>query len=448
MSEKWISLGPCNRVLVYYTDQNGDPVFTKPFLQLWTYLYWAGQFQFRDGGIAASGFNVPPVPKTVATGFGQAVSDTSPVRLIAFTIDVNNGPIEPVDPTFPFYLSLFQDNLIYKVDWRIVPKSSNYVPCSTNIGFYTSQVFQFQVTNDLQLTTSNKGINKFKQDKGSFLTTNIENLYVAVDQDVLVNLVVTAITPEEVFYSPPDYTQYLHLEDECGGEYNLPVYTDTVVGDGSDGTSVRVPSALFQSTFDVIQAYLEKYALSLTLYQDTLSSRKQLLAPGCYDYGFIDRQYSSSNYGYYATFNTTGRVNSSMSAVKGLSSYNAGFQIDTYTLLYPFITYSITLLPGSRYPSEARVSMQSKLPGWEYLNQVNPTDGKQSKAEENFKRGERVWKGFFILPSNTKHFNITVYYKGPNNDVAKQASINTVFTQVKLGYIQLPWNGVYPCGEP
>jgi hypothetical protein len=273
--QRYITSPICGeKILVYNIGEDGKPIFTKQFLKLWQLLTYTGPYaQREDGGIVET-FPLPENSLSKLIGIGQSVDPTSTVRLILFSNQTQNGPILDINPNIPFLLTTYDASVNYKISWRIKPNREK-ICNKTKIGFYSSANFEFEIDNHLELISGNKGVCIFTENSGSFICEMIKNIYVAVDQDVLVDVDVKVVIPNERLYPPRSFTRYIKIYDDDCNKHEIPVYTLSPV---SQEVGLKEASEGFRYIARLIREYLEKTSLSIILFNNmgTISNR---LAP-------------------------------------------------------------------------------------------------------------------------------------------------------------------------
>ena len=262
-------------------------LFDKKNAQLWSILSTCGFFQYTGAGVI-SDIPSPLIPKSILTGISQLSDPESPVRIINFKLDNTGGPIASIDNGF--VMNTYNNLSGYKISYKVV--SDNGIPLKSNIkiGFYTSDVFQFNVTNQVFLICGSKGpslftTNKCNSYKGSFFCNLINFIYVAVDADCNVIIKVKAIVPKKVIQPKITYDKPIisyfntarnNSHDDCrcnkAGKYclnNIPVAITKFACELPDAISlilIKKPLPGFRKISTIINKYMDEKSLSITLF--------------------------------------------------------------------------------------------------------------------------------------------------------------------------------------
>ncbi len=418
----YIRLSDSKRVLIYHFDSNGTPIFTEQ--SLWSLLSFIGKYTLRPGGVVRQ-FPLPSVSSSKIVGTPYLMDPTSVVRALSFTNENPDGPITAVDVNTPFILNTYNESVDFKVSWRI--RSCNQ---DVRIGFYSSAVFEFGVTNNLYLITGDKGPALFTKNSGSFTCSQIQNMYCAVDQDVMVDIIVQVVIPEKRIYPDPKpgvyYTQYL--------DNGLPVYTLRTI---SDQEGLKKPTKYFECAAEVIRRYLNETSLSITLFDNKPIITKNLLikVPPTTVFRGIGNNYGAN----LSSFNTD---NQGSYKTDWYFFVNQGLELPPFNQTVRKISYNISLTSNIfPYSINAQVTMQWMSNGsiWHKHIKLNSAGQEDGEAIINYDGipSPYIISGSMLLSNAYSDVNITVYYTSSNPSVIGNVASTAEFTDITVEYIPL-----------
>ena len=248
--------------------------------ELWNILPYSGLW----GPVAQCGIiknlQMPPVNKVKLAGipFSGDNSGVNPnLRLITFYADTLKGPVSTTGPRSTF----FREYLNYKISWKIEGLDGENLedkPAGVRIGFYTAP---YTVNNpgpdNMLLMLEENGpalykANECNQFRGSFKTSEVVDMFVVVDAEVVVKLKISAS-----FSSKSDtpcfaelFKPYKYLS-KCG----TVMATQFLIDDRTD-TSLLVPVKKYINTARRMLDYLFATSVNIMLFETPVNSSLSL----------------------------------------------------------------------------------------------------------------------------------------------------------------------------
>ena len=424
-------------------------LFRRRFADLWQILSFTGE-SFNKGSGTIKEFPTQPLPVSHLVGTSFLTDPSSPVRVLGYTIDNFNGPIDELRNSFAM---ITYNNLVsYKISYKVRDLNGKIPKFPVKIGFYTSNLFLFNQSNRLILICGNKGPSLFNANsdnnfKGSFKCSFINYIYAAVDADVKVILKVKTIIPKIVVI--PNITPtmpYIEFTYLCGKKF--PVAKTTTKNIVS---LFKKPTHCFKKISQFIQKYLDDTSLSITLFNDipTPSLTNLLDQTSSLEYKFFYTNDSSTTG--VALAQTAPRITSGSTSYVTIVTNNLpnkgqywivtfvtknGATISTNSHLVPIgielpavsmvrffkVTYSVTMTifsAGSLFAYKPSVDLQGLYArGWDTFANYDENGKEIGKTSSTF--GTKVTgnsinlQGSFIISSNVAAFNLTAYTNSSN----------------------------------
>ena len=439
-----------NKILIWKRSKDGTIIFSDQFKKLWFMLAFTGTIVNKGGGI---GTNIPkPIALTSFLKGNSFLSDpTSIVRVVSFVLSDTDGPII----TDGIVLETYSDAPNFLISWKITGKHKTHNNSNVRIGFYTSDIFQFQLTNNLYLICGNRGPSLFDANntncyRGSFECQSIPRFYVAVDKEVNVKLKVTAIIPKKrkfpiVTYEMP-YTKYINISNCKDIRTLIPVYTLTVP-DPNSINIIKAPVKKFVQISRLIQRYLDLTSLTITLFQE--QQRFKLLNMNNKKFG-VNQAVRTEVYENVPVIITQTAFDKYFNA--SLSSQNIPVRTD-----WDIVYQGIKLFPDATtaaikidYKFSTLVRFNTEFPPgpinirlrvtaqwmdyfrfWHYHTMVNET---LAITEFPPFSSQTTVQGSFMLKPDALDFNLTVYYISDQNNFLIQ-DIVTMFESIVVTYL-------------
>ena len=435
---------PC--LPICHRMKDSCPKKSKEINKLWSLLSYTGPLVNKDGGIST---DIPAPQKFISNLVGESfISDpSSVVRVVSFT---NPGIGEPIT-TGGFVLETYSGIANYKISWSFNDKTdlSKCKHQNIRIGFYTSDTFEFDITNNLFLICGNKGPSIFNSNlksryRGSFKCKEINRIYVAVDKEIEVHLKVEAIIPPYIKYptiSPNHkvYTKYITISDKhCNEKKKLAVYTITAT-DKFFLNLIKRETKCFRKATVIIQNFLNETSLSITLFSPTATDL--IVLPDIYRFPEL---------GSYSNVEVTARYSSIITNLFGEKStyqcstfgssneiVNQGFKTSNIRCRVNYtITSTLRLLIGNNIPITAIVACQ-QLKGNVWTNYTTIQSMMAIKEFTDLtastQGSTRTVTGSFDL--EILEFGISIYFLPVNDDdFNKFFEINTTFNEIRVEY--------------
>jgi len=240
--------------------------------ELWNILPYAGLWDTTPGCGVQKDLKTPPFDKTNLAGipFAGDNSGANPnLRLISFYANHLNGPITSTGPRSTF----FKTYLNYKISWKI----ESFAGCDlednadgVQIGFYTAPYTANSPGPDnmlLMLEENGPALykaNSCNKFRGCFKTSELIDMYVVTDANVLVKLKVTSSLPDEVVV--PCFTEmfkpYKYLS-KCGN-----VIATQFLVDNETGKTLIEPAKKYINTSKKMIDYLFATSVNIVLFED------------------------------------------------------------------------------------------------------------------------------------------------------------------------------------
>ena len=275
----WITLPNCDKVLVCKIGKDRKPLFTPQFMQLWLDFMFVGDFLFNYQSLNKL-FPLPQLSNSRLNGIGQLTSPGSVARLVLFNSEGDTGPIQAIDPNNNFTLLTFNSLSNLSVSWKVRQIGPNYDPKTLTIGFYTSANFKSDLPTNLILHMSqcDGPCLFYGMDNGEVVIVGPSDIYVAVDQDVVVDLDVRVVIPKEYGGIPPNYTKYIEVYDNQCNLFKLPVFVQKPLD--ADNILVNItPTEQFAPFAFLIQNYLQSKTLNIPIYYEDTQLIKEVGIP-------------------------------------------------------------------------------------------------------------------------------------------------------------------------
>ena len=482
------------KVQVFEQKANSELILTKQFIPLWGDLSNIGESTNR-GGFITTEFALPPLKRSQLIGESFLSDPNSIVRVVSFRLLNNGGPII----NGGFVLNIFNNSLIHEVRWSVcsanqpgplerrgsvcgaVKKLSNIKGDKVRIGFYTSDDFQFNATNNLFLIAGSKGASLFTASQedsfeGKFFIQGVSQIYVAVDQEVQVSLTITAfkpkvlsfpeVTPEEPFTGT--ITIKSKKNKKCSNEFILPTFTLTA---GERDILIKRATPLFEQVAALIRSYLDLTSLSILLWRnpETMSNgtqnavARQIVQQGPPPYEKLKTFFGPTGlllYAYVSMLSTEFVAD----RIWAEGQRYLGLRLSPPFGTYPKIDYSITIrntIPPRTGNIEPFVSCQwttisrSGFTGFWYEHiKVNPATGREigKNLQEwppiPFEQTRTLNTADPTIPNNpgpiylkqdATGFNLSVYfYNLEERRFREEIFRNTTFNSITVTYVKLP----------
>jgi len=251
--------------------------------ELWNILPYAGLWGAAPECGIIKNLEAPPVNKTNLAGipFSGDNSGANPnLRVISFYADRLDGPISSTGPRSTF----FRSYLNYKISWKIEPIDDETLDAEVQIGFYTAPYTANSPGPDnmlLMLEENGPALyraNSCNKFRGCFKTSEVSDLYVIVDANVIVKLKITSFLPGEI--EVPCFTElfkpYKYLS-KCGELLATQYLVDSETGE----TLIR-PVKKYVNTSKRMIDYLFATSVNIVLFEDptngSLNSNKSRLS--------------------------------------------------------------------------------------------------------------------------------------------------------------------------
>ena len=175
--------------------------------ELWNILPYVGLWDQSPRCGPLINLKTPEVNKVNLVGIpftGDNTGANPDLRLISFYADTLDGPISTTGPRSTF----FRDYLNYKISWKIerFAKSDDELADKSEgvqIGFYTqAYTLDNPGPNNMLLILEENGpalykANECNRYRGCFITTDVNDLFVVVNANVVVKLKITSSLPNE-----------------------------------------------------------------------------------------------------------------------------------------------------------------------------------------------------------------------------------------------------------
>lgn len=417
-------------------------IFSKKYSQLWSILSTVGTSFSRGSGVSDT-FPQPLKPVSKLIGTAVLTDPSSPVKILGFTIDTLDGPIQSIQNGF--VMTTYSNAVKFKISYKIRKLNGKKPTSNVKIGFYTAPDFRFNRENRLFLITGSKGPSLFKSTKrnkhsGSFVGDFLNNIYVAVDKNVKVYIKVRAIIPEVVVIplitKVTPYIEYIRVKQRI-----FPVAETILTSDCSspncteNTTLVKTPLHCFKQISEFINKYLDDTSLSITIFLDPVSEPVNTIT-----YMFKDKLVIRVPGG--GAFAVTPYITTNTESLGSTGIYHwwpdkvkEGIKLipNANNNIFYKITYTVRLLLNFRdsFTYSACVSSLTLWGGaWYYQTNHNETtgmaDGKTKKQFDNLQyRNEETLTGSFLLSGKEEGFNITVYIcQIPQQIIADSATVN------------------------
>ena len=411
----------------------------KKINKLWYLLSQTGSLSNFGGGIVTN----PLKPQKLQSNLiGQSflTDPSSTVRVVSFN---NPGTGEPIT-TGGYVLETYNNEAIYQISWTLNNEDdlSKCKSSKVRIGFYTSDDFEFDITNKLFLICGNKGPAIFESTqanayRGSFRCTQINRIYVAINKDVEVQLKIQVIMPSYIKYPIISedhqlYTKYITLPtDRCSEKRKIAVYTikptDQYLVD-----LIKQETKCFKKPTKVIKEFLEDSSLLITLFSPINSTRFLLPPTEIYTsvkIGTINSSLRRSSYMNTNSLAPTGKATYSyLNDYVGLKTASTRCRV-SFTITSKLSSFYDIFITG-------RVECQQPVNGlWRAYDTINGERAVTLFPGYVTETGPKTVSGSFEL--NIQAFSLTIYYIPINDqDYGDQHYIfETTFDEIKIEYL-------------
>jgi len=235
---------------------------------LWNILPYVGLIdQSIECGVITD-FKLPPTNTTYLTGSpfsGDNTGKNPNLRLITFWTDNLNGPITMTGPRSGF----FSDELNYKISWEIHSRDG-VEHKNVKIGFYTSSYINRSLGPDtmlLVLSTCGPALfsaNKCNKYKGYFETSGLNSMFVIVDANVDVVMMVSSYSPGEL-YIPcfKNLFERYEYKSKCDGLMGTQMMIDI-----DSKQTLLEPAERYVKVAEVMIAYLIEKSVDISTFAD------------------------------------------------------------------------------------------------------------------------------------------------------------------------------------
>ena len=458
----YITLPNGKEIELFTIDSNGVPIFAPEFIRLWSLLNDVGKASPPTFVGKITDFSLPRESKSSLVGTPYLTDPSSIVRVYSFknlTLNggISNGPISNEG----FALDISNEDLYYKISWNI---RNNNNKNNVKIGFYRSNGFTYNTTNNLALICGDKGPALFTRSEGSFTFEGISQLYVATDAEVTVDLEVSVVIPKKRI--SPLVTKcdpYIGYITVCDGstKWELPVYKIKSIRQGYFRMEDKRATSMFKDAVKVIHNYLRRTALSLLLFDDEpgeevpsrLEQRigSRLMQSQIKTYTNVGTRVYAPSIADYVTvgMNTNdigpdkidefARVHQGIKLERPENVSNdtvprISFRILTgktpNNLGKVFVGIIVSYYINWRWPTHYRLDNQGNVVG----DAIYPED-----SEAMFINIGDGLEHSFILKNDATDFSITVYYNEViTSEAAQHLSDNTKFESITVEWITLP----------
>ena len=459
-SYHYLSLPNCTRVPLYKERKGRKPKFYPQFIKLWELLCNVGEGGLPVFSGVVTQFPVPNNLISTLVGKPDVTDPTSIVRVYTFKNIYTDGPVK----NSGYQLDLYSNEVDYKISWRANRKHKNFL-----VGFYRSNSEIGSETNSLVLICGNRGASLFSESSGSFKCRNIDNLCVATNKNVDLELEVEVIIPDELVYPiitrEQPYTKLITVRDRNGETFRLPAYEIFVTGPRDSPITVKRPSKYFTDAAKAITDYLASTGLSITLLPDSepisngivkrnnILSRRVLnnsIQPNqtCYNCETICGEGVILQAQYWPT-SSVSTITDNICEDQRAQYYNRrpyGMKLNTPQGKVPRIKYRINTNTSNIDSYKATIGLMyldgGSMPKYhDKLNNRGNSDGSTKTEIQVISPDQGIFEREFRISQTADSFYITVYYyittgSSPQskNEAYTKLLNNTTFEEISITY--------------